>query len=381
MVIFVPLDIKNRCFSPYSLVYVSFFLVLGDFATQIGDFIHATGLFMMWLRRLFLGLLVLACLLAGAMLITAMCPAKPVGFQTTQATGPDGKPFMNALWYPTSDRPLPTTLAGAALMSVAKDGAIAGDKLPLIVISHGNGAGPLAHVDLALASAGYVVAAPMHAGDNFLDQSALASPTFFNDRSAQFQATLAQVLGAWSGHGHIDPQRLGAYGFSMGGFTVLNAVGAQPDLRLIASHCAKDPEFACKVLEHGGSPYVKAAAPLAGSPFVAEPRLKAAVLAAPGMGFTFGEHALDQVQVPIQLWLAEKDDKVTFLGPLQSALHDKLEQHLVPGAGHLSFLAPCTGLLRPPAFCSDAGDFDRAAFHANMNAGVIKFFDQHLQHP
>ncbi|MFL6659767.1 MAG: alpha/beta hydrolase family protein, partial [Massilia sp.] len=126
--------------------------------------------------------------------------------------------------------------------------------------------------------------------------------------------------------------------------------------------------------------YMKASAPLAGSAFVADPRIKAAVLAAPGMGFTFGEHSLDQVQVPVQLWLAENDDKVSFLGPLQSALAGKLEEHLVRGAGHLSFLAPCTGLLRPPALCQDAGDFDRAAFHTSMNASVVTFFDQHLKH-
>ncbi|MCK7495223.1 MAG: hypothetical protein MZW92_32090 [Comamonadaceae bacterium] len=59
-------------------------------------------------------------------------------------------------------------------MEVARNAPVAGGGLPLVVVSHGNGGGPQSHADLALAlaSAGYVVAAPMHTGDNFFDQSA-----------------------------------------------------------------------------------------------------------------------------------------------------------------------------------------------------------------
>ena len=52
-----------------------------------------------------------------------------------------------------------------------------------------------------------------------------------------------------------------------------------------------------------------------------------------------------------------------------------IEAHSVPGAGHLSFLAPCR-LLRPPALCQDEDKFDRAAFHRRMNADVVGFFNR-----
>jgi predicted dienelactone hydrolase len=335
---------------------------------------------MKWIRRIGIGIVALACALAAVMLLTALRTEHPVGFQVTQASGPDGQPFAIGVWYPTSARAWPASMAGARLMTVAKDGPIAGRALPLVVISHGNGAGIAAHADLALAlaSAGYVVAAPMHPGDNFQDQGAIGTAAFFNARSQQLQATLDLMLATWPGHERLDARRVGAFGMSMGGFTVLTLAGAQPDLRLIAPHCASTVEFACDVLRYFKSPYVAAGAPPAGQPFVADPRIKAVVLAAPGLGFTFGEHALDQVRVPVQLWIAEKDESVANAVPLRAVLKDRIEFHSVPGAGHLSFLAPCGGWLRPPAICTDPDGFDRAAFHASMNASVVAFFDRNL---
>ncbi|MES2016918.1 MAG: dienelactone hydrolase [Pseudomonadota bacterium] len=336
---------------------------------------------MKWIRRVLLGLLVLAGVVVGVFVSTALRSERPVGFQLTQTTGPDGTPFAIGVWYPSDARPLPTTLVGAILMSVARDGPIAGNKLPLVVISHGNGGGPMGHADLAmaLASAGYVVAAPMHPGDNVDDQSAVGTPSFFTARTGQLHATVDHMLARWPGHARIDAERVGAYGFSMGGFTVLTALGARPDLHLIASHCTKTAEFACDVLRHFKSPLLNANAATAGAAFVPDPRIKAAVLAAPGLGFTMGTHGLDQVHVPVQLWAAEKDENVTSPGPVREALDAKVDFHLVPGASHYAFLVPCGVLLRPAGICTDLGDFDRKAFHQGMNASVLAFFGKHLK--
>lgn len=335
---------------------------------------------MKWLRRSLVGLIVIVCLAVGFTMLTAPGGVKPVGFTVTHATDASGQPFAIGVWYPTSARPWPTTLVGASLMKVAKNGTIAGKGLPLVVISHGNGAGMTAHMDLALALAsnGYVVAAPMHSGDNFQDQSGVGSPAFFNLRSQQYLVAIDHVLKSWPGRDHLDIERVGAFGMSMGGFSVLTAIGAQPDLRSISTQCAKANEFVCEVLRHFNSPYV-GAVPVAGEPFVGDARIKAAVLAAPGLGFTMTGNALDRVSVPLQLWVGDKDDKVPDAGPVRHLGGDKVELHSVAGAGHLSFLAPCSGLLRPPEICADTGGFDREAFHATMNARVVAFFDRHLK--
>lgn len=337
---------------------------------------------MKWVYRALAVVGVLVCALAVAAYLTALRFDRPVGFEVSGATDVDGTPFAIGVWYPTEARPWPTTLIGTTLMDVARDAPIAGRDLPLIVISHGNGGGPQSHADLALAlaSAGYVVAAPMHAGDNFTDSSASGAATLYSDRTRQFRATVEHMVTRWHGHDRIDPDLIGAFGFSAGGITVLAAAGARPDLRLIASHCAQAPEFVCDVLRHFQSPLLDAGAP---TPPSMQPTtgLKAAVVAAPGLGFTLTPAGLAGVTIPVQLWSGEKDEQVPYATnakPIREGLGSKVEFHSVPGAGHASFLAPC-GLLRPAALCHDPEGFDRRTFHTTMNDEVIRFFDQSLK--
>lgn len=286
------------------------------------------------------------------------------------------------LWYPTTGTPRPTTLLGTTLLRVAWEGPVDGPGLPLVVVSHGNGGGPGSHADLAmaLAGAGYVVAAPVHRGDNTDTSDGLARAALWSSRNADVVATIEHVVGVWGRDGKIDSGRVGAFGFSAGGFTVLTAVGAQPELAAIAPHCAAHPEFVCTVLQASGSPLLAAGGAAGASVFVHDPRIRAAVLAAPGLGFTLAG-GLDAVQVPIQLWAGALDDRApaaTNAEAVRAALPTPPEYHAVANAGHLSFLAPCR-LLRPPALCADAPSFDRSAFHADMNAQIVRFFDRHLR--
>ena len=117
---------------------------------------------------------------------------------------------------------------------------------------------------------------------------------------------VGKTLAAWPGRNHIDPTRIGAFGFSAGGFTVLTAVGGHPDLRIIPSHCATRPEFVCNVLRAADSPLVKDNAKAIDG-FAADKRIRAVVLAAPGLGFTFSKGGLAKVAVPVQLWTGEND--------------------------------------------------------------------------
>jgi predicted dienelactone hydrolase len=338
---------------------------------------------MKWIRRVVAAVAILACVLAGVAFVTALRTERPVGFEITRATGADGRAFTIGVWYPTQARPWPTTLVGVALMDVARDAPISGRDLPLVVISHGNGGGIPSHADLALAlaSAGHVVAAPVHAGDNYADQSAVGSASFFTGRTRQLHDAVDYMLGNWRGHDRIDPERIGAFGFSAGGFTVLTAIGARPDLRLVATHCAEAPEFACDVLRYARSALLNAGAPGVDDAFVPDSRIKAAVVAAPGLGFTMGPSGLAAVSVPVQLWSGDSDDKVPYATnarPVREALGSRVEFHPVPGAGHLSFLTPC-GVLAPSDFCADPSPFDRKAFHRDMNARVVAFFAEKMK--
>lgn len=338
---------------------------------------------MKWFRRLVVAAVLVVVAVVAYALSTAQRTERPVGFHGVRVADPGGQPFTVGVWYPTQARPRPTTLLGGVLLSVAPDGPVDGKSLPLVVISHGNGGGPGSHADLALAlaNAGYVVAAPMHTGDNFADHSATGSASLFNARARQLRATVDHMLTAWPGHERIDPQRIGAYGFSAGGFTALTLAGAQPDLRLVAKQCREAPEFVCDALRQAKSPLLDAAGAQAAGTFVGDPRIKAVVAAAPGLGFTLGPQALADVRVPVQLWSGDRDVTVPYATNarvIREALGNRVEFHAVPGAAHFSFLTPC-GLLRPPGLCEEQGDFDRKAFHKAMNASVVGFFDRHLK--
>jgi predicted dienelactone hydrolase len=188
------------------------------------------------------------------------------------------------------------------------------------------------------------------------------------------------LLTQWPMHDAIDAEKVGAFGLSAGGFTVLTVAGAEPDMRLIPKHCSQAPEFICDVLRHYKSPLLNAEGP-AGGPMQASAKVKAIVVAAPGLGFTLTPAALAAVKVSVQLWSGEKDDKVPFATNgkyVADALGAKVEVHSVPNAGHLSFLAPC-GPAKIPELCTDPEGFDRVAFHAAMNAEVIRFFNNNLK--
>ncbi|MEZ4869496.1 MAG: prolyl oligopeptidase family serine peptidase [Caldilineaceae bacterium] len=337
------------------------------------------------LRRIFIVLITLVCGLVGYALLTALRTENPVGFQLTQTTDADGHPFAVGVWYPTQAQPWPTTLLGVVLMNVARNAPIAGDDLPLVVISHGNGGGPASHADLALAlaDAGYVVATPMHTGDNYADQSAFGSASWLSGRTSELHATIDYMLDYWPSHDRINSERIGAFGFSAGGFTVLTAVGAQPDLRIIAKHCAVSSEFVCKLLSDVKSPLLHANTPMMDAAFLPDARIKAAVVAAPGLGFTLVPSGLDPIRVPIQLWSADNDSNVPYATNtklVRAALGSRVEFHAVASAGHFAFLTPC-GLLAPPELCSDQRGFDRQAFHRQMNASVIAFFEKNMNLP
>lgn len=333
---------------------------------------------MKWIKRLAVAVLALATVLIAGVLGTARRTERPVGLQVIQVTTPGG-PFAVAIWYPTTDTPRPTTFIGGDLLSVARNGPVKGSGLPLVVISHGNDGSALSHVDLAmdLASAGYVVAAPTHRGDNFADQSRQSSAALFSERAEHMRDTIDYVLKAWRHRATVDPSRVGAFGFSAGAFDVLTLAGGTPNMSLIRDHCVRTPEFACKLLVHTGSSLARS--PEGVGIFKADERIQAAVIAAPGFGFTFAG-GLSKVDIPIQMWNGDKDDTVPYATNgliIQRALGARIEARTLDGAAHLSFLAPCS-FLKPPVLCRDPAGFDRVAAHAAMNAQVVRFFNSQL---
>jgi predicted dienelactone hydrolase len=312
----------------------------------------------------------------------ASAKAAKVGFQELTIANGAEKPLTIGVWYPTdaAERPMPLR---PFVQMVAPGGPVAGSGLPLVVFSHGTGGWYGGHYDtaLALARAGFVVAAVSHAGDTYDDHSRAA---MLWARSAQIHRLIDYMLGEWPNHARIDPGRVGAFGFSAGGLTTLVVAGGVPTLQRTLAHCQAHPAyFECGVAKT--LPNREAViAGLPASAWVHDPRVKAAVVAAPALGYTFGKDGLRDVRIPIQLWRDEDDHILPnpdYAEAVRVALPEDPEYHVVPNADHYDFLAPCTPALvaRAPEVCVERPGFDRTAFHEAFDRQVVEFFERTLR--
>jgi hypothetical protein len=274
---------------------------------------------------------------------------------------PQGAPITVGIWYPADAAAKPMPL-GIGDQVVATGAPLVGDHLPLIVMSHGNGGFFGGHADTAqaLAEAGFVVAALTHTGDNYADQS---RATDMANRPRQLSVLIDYMLKASPMQAAIDPDRVGAFGFSSGGFTVLVAAGGEPDLTTMTAHCKAHPDFFdCKLT--------------AAHPFPADvTRALDPRRADQGRGLGRPGHRLQLLQGgPVEGDHAaaavagrERPDParpVLRLG-VRANLPKAPEYHVVAKAGHFDFLTPCNDMGRATAaaICSSAPGFDRAAFH------------------
>jgi predicted dienelactone hydrolase len=304
-----------------------------------------------------------------------------VGYRRLTMPDPAGPPVEIGVWYPTTAAAEPRPLE-LFQQTVAEDAAPSGHGLPLVVISHGTGGGLGGHYDiaLALARAGYVVAALNHTGDNYRDQSRAVD---LPNRPRQLKLLVDYMLDSWAGRAVIDPARIGAFGFSAGGFTVLAAAGGEPDLASFGPHCAVHPDyFDCGLIRR--APQAADALAKAHPHWTHDPRLKAVVVAAPAVGFAFGKAGLAEVKAPVQLWAAEFDHVLPvadYAAAVRANLPVAPDFHLVANADHFDFLAPCSEALRQRAaeICASRPGFDREAFHVQFNQAVVAFFDTHLK--
>ena len=316
----------------------------------------------------------LACMAMALSPATSQTPATgeqapapaPVAVQQVMIGAPDEQMVL-LIWH--------STIAPQRIPGTAAE--VSGEGLPLVIVSHGTGAGPLSHVDTAqaLASAGFVVAAPMHRGDNFEDDSKVGRPEWMASRSRDVSQAIDYMVREWAGRAHLDSDRVGIFGFSAGATAALIAAGGVPDLDRVGPHCAAQRELVCDIMATGtGSQN--------GQPprWSHDPRIGAIVIAAPGLGFAFEPAGLSDVRVPVQMWVGSADDIVPDASNgavVRRLLPQPPDFHSVDGAGHLSFLAPCTAET-PPQFCSERDRFDRSVFPERLTRSVTDFFRLHL---
>lgn len=272
----------------------------------------------------------------------------------------------------------------------------AGAAFPLLLLSHGTGgsADSLDWLGAALAARGYIVAAPNHPGNNALEPLTPEGFLLWWERAKDQSQVLDGVLADRMFGARVDRQRIGAAGFSLGGYTSLLLAGARSHRQALLDFCASPaadvachpPETDALATKTGGMTLAQSAqtqASLARSDAsYRDPRIKAAFAIAPALGPAFDATSFADVRVPIALIAGSADTTVPVATNIRriAGFLPKARFALLEGAGHYTFLDVCTPAAADalPAFCKDGPGVKRESAHADAIGRVDAFFAANL---
>jgi predicted dienelactone hydrolase len=313
------------------------------------------------------------------------------------------RPLQTIVWYPAATNGNAKEIFGGppdkavfAPVRVVPDAEIsrAATRYPLVVLSHGTGGSALMLMWLGhyLASHGYIVAAVNHHGNTAAeDHPTPQGFRLFWERPKDLSAVLDSLLADPLFGARVDRERIGAAGFSLGGYTVVALAGGVFSLQEFEAFCRSPrrdftcepqpefPEANAKFEElRKTDPVVQEALRHVGDSF-ADRRIKGVFVMAPALGGGFTAAGLRPIEVPVHIVVGQGDEVTP---PATNARHiasliEGASLTVLPGAvGHYDFLAECTphGQKVVP-ICRDAKGVDRAAVHAKVRVLALEFFD------
>ena len=363
-------------------------------------------------------LLLTSVLLAYAILFHPLAPAKERLFKVAVATctitppepynwrGAKTHQLLATVWYPADatavEQPQfigvpenPFALAGSA----APNATIAARpaKFPLIVLSHGTGASALmmAWLGTALASHGYIAVAVNHPGNNALEDYTIQGFSYWWERPKDLSTVIDYFLAESTFGPHIDPARIGAGGFSLGGLTVIVIAGGSVEFSRYQEFCnspRKDgmcidpPEFPgllAKTTEMAKSDPEFQAGLREAARSHRDPRVRAVFAIAPALGPGFSPESLEKITVPtaIVAGLADRNVPPDTSAKFFAAKIPGAKLTLFTGVGHYTFLATCAeaGRRTRPELCLDPAGVIRDDIHKQTADLAAAFFAANLK--
>lgn len=283
-------------------------------------------------------------------------------------------------------------------VSVARGGVPLAGNGRLVVISHGSGAFPWVYATLAraLVEAGFVVIVPRHRGDNNTDPGE-PGPDSWTRRPGEVSRAIDTIAADARFAPLLRLDRVGAYGMSAGGHTVLELAGASWSPARFRDHCEANIEAdfqACVglTMQLTGGPLdglKKWLARLVIASRFGDEALRqhrdqrvAVVVAAVPVAADFDPASLAGLKLPVALVTAAKD---LWLVPrfhservLQAC---KACEHLadLPAAGHGAYLSPLPVGIGGLAgeLLNDPPGFDRRDVAA-VEQRIVNYFKRHL---
>ena len=256
-------------------------------------------------------------------------------------------------------------------------------KFPLIILSHGSGGEYSNHTWLidSLVENGFIVAALNHPLNTTRDNTDEGVISVWH-RPRDITVLLDYLLKDSRWVDVIDENRIGAAGFSSGGYTVLALAGAIYDPELMSAYCTseergKDCELATdsSSVDFGGS-----------SASYKDERIKSVFSMAPAVGSAITKESLTEIGVPVFI-IASKDDEL--VSPKYGAMRyaeniPASDLVLLPNGGHFIFLK-CNAITtvvdwfnRELDLCGTNFSVDKDEIRKMVSAEAVSFFTENV---
>jgi predicted dienelactone hydrolase len=285
----------------------------------------------------------------------------------------------------------PLFLAGHA----AKDATFAPSfsKFPLVVLSHGTGGSALqmAWLGTYLAERGYIAVAMNHPGNNAVTGYTTQGFVEGWERAKDISTVITDMLQDSRFGERIDHDRIGAAGFSYGGYTMMELAGATTDFNQLLAWCdqAKNacnppemPDLTQKFAAIEHQPDVADAIRHSGDSY-GDPRIRAVFAIAPAVAHAFSPESLKKITIPVEI-VAGASDQMAPLAENAEFFARNIagaKLSILPGGvGHYTFLDVGTdaGKKQLPQLFVDNEGVDREAIHLEVGQMAADFFDQTL---
>jgi predicted dienelactone hydrolase len=271
--------------------------------------------------------------------ITIWYPAASGATETPLDIGPPGKPFYTP---------------GSAAPNADFDDA---RRRRVILLSHGFGGSAriMGWFGTAMARRGYVVIAVDHPGNNGRDPMTVAGAVLSWERPGDLKTALDAAKVDPTIGPHLDLNRLGAAGFSAGGFTSLVEAGARVDFGRFLKFCDAHPDDGiCAPQKEFQFPRSDAEALFAQPAGAAElthakddlsvAGVKAVFVMAPAIVQSLDPQSLKTMRAPVAILLGDADKVAppATNGEVAAALIPGAKLTVLPRVGHYDFLSECT---------------------------------------
>lgn len=301
------------------------------------------------------------------------------------------------IWYPADVGGTPVSLGESAFFvgtSAMLKAPILHGKYPLILLSHGAGLGgtpqAMSWIATPLAKQGFIVVAPTHPGNTGANRSAAETMKLWL-RPADISATLDTVEQLPLFKNHLEADRVGTLGLSMGGNTALALAGARIDPTRLAGYCDTDalnPSL-CEWVRQSGLDLHAMDMRLAARSNL-DKRIKFAMVIDPVPVDVFQIDSFSTVTIPVEIVNLGKPETISQTArasgiakaipkgnysTIEDASHYSLFGECKPGA---AVLADSEKIGDP--ICSDGKKLSRQEIHNRLIAMATEAFSRSLKH-